>query len=77
MRGIRAELKMWTERHGTAPNGALADLVGTRTSTDAWGRRITYLAPTATSRGWLRSKGPDPNTRKDDVWLPLALSDLR
>lgn len=77
MRGIRAELKMWVQRNGTTPTGPLPRLVGERTAQDAWGRNIQYLAPTASSRGWLRSKGPDPKTDKDDIWLPLALNDLR
>ena len=77
MRGIRAELKMWAGRHGTTPTGPLSDVVGKRTATDAWGRTVQYMAPTDTSKGWLRSKGPDVKSDKDDVWLPLAMTDLR
>jgi hypothetical protein len=77
MRGIRAELKLWTGRHGTTPSGPLTDIVGKRTATDAWDRTVQYLAPTDTSKGWLRSKGPNVKSDKDDVWLPLALTDLR
>lgn len=77
MRAMRAELKMWTQRHGVTPTGALPDIVGANTATDAWGRTVQYLAPTGSSRGWLRSKGANPKTDKDDIWLPLALSDLR
>lgn len=77
MRAMRAELKLWTQRHGTPPTGSLSDLVGKNTAKDAWGHTVQYLAPTDSARGWLRSSGPNPNTDKDDVWLPLALSDLR
>nr|AIA15266.1 Unknown Function [uncultured bacterium] len=77
MRGVRAELKLWTGRHGAPPTGSLTDVVGKRTATDAWGRRVQYLAPTDSSKGWLRSLGADAKSDKDDIWLPLALSDLR
>jgi hypothetical protein len=77
MRGLRAELKLWVERHGTVPTGSLPELVGTRSATDSWDRPMSYLAPTASTHGWLRSQGPNPKSSKDDIWLPLSLTDLR
>jgi hypothetical protein len=77
MRGIRAELKLWAQRHGTTPTGSLKDLVGKRSATDPWGRTILYLPPTSAGQGWLLSRGPNPKSDRDDIKMPLALNELR
>jgi hypothetical protein len=77
MRGIRAELKLWVQRHGTTPTGSLRELVGKRSATDPWGRTILYLAPSSAGGGWLLSRGPNPKSDKDDIKLPLALKELQ
>lgn len=77
LRGIVAELTLWTAKHGVPRSEQLTEVVGKATATDAWGNRIQYVAPTASAAGWLRSYGPDGRPSDDDIYLPVTRKQLK
>lgn len=76
MRGIVAELSLWTGKYGMPSGDELIEVVGPSNATDAWGRGIVFMPPTPRSSGWLRSNGPDGKQNEDDIYLPITYEQL-
>lgn len=76
MRGIVAELTLWTSKFGLPRGDQLTEVVGKSTATDAWGRPILFSAPTSDVSGWLRSNGPDGKQSEDDIYHPISRQQL-
>lgn len=76
MKFIKAELKLWSAKHGISNATEVTDAVGEDTATDGWGRRILFVPPTESNDGWLRSRGPQAKVAKDDITVVVTWKDL-